>query len=260
MDAGRRSIGSALGHPPFVAAAVVLLAATVSTGPLARHWRVALRKAPVPLRKPLAQFDKAAVAGYAFRGAPTLDEAVADQMGATDYANWQFVDTSIPATRDPRRQVSCFITYNTGRPDLVPHIPDNCYLGAGYQITEAANLTIKLSGAAPGLQEVPVRAITFVKSDVFERATPTVIYTFQCNGTFLNTRTQVRTRLGNPFDKGAYFCKVEVTFGGPDCVPRYCTRDETIEAAEKFLSQLLPVLLRDHLPDWAAVQTDEPTP
>jgi hypothetical protein len=180
-------------------------------------------------------------------------------LGAADQATWQFIDASVAGLRDPRRLVTCFVTYNTGRPDLVPHIPDNCYLGAGYQIVEAGNVNIEIAGPVAESEEVPVRAITFVKSDVFERAEPTVVYTFHCNGKFLNTRTQVRAQLGSPFDKGAYFCKIEVSFGGPHSAPRDCTRDETIEAAEKFLSQMLPVLLRDHLPDWEAVQRGEPT-
>jgi hypothetical protein len=220
---------------------------------------VALRKAAVPLRKPLAEFDKTALAGYEFQAAPSMDPAIANGLGATDYANLQFIDTSVSGPRDPARLVHCFISYSTGRPNLVPHIPDNCYLGAGYEIVGTANLSMEITGPAAEPQEVPVRAISFVKSDVFQRATPTVVYTFHCNGTFLNRRTQVRAQLGNPFDKGAYFCKIEVSFGGPNSAPRHCTRDRTIEAAEKFLSQMLPVLLRDHLPDWEAVQHGEPT-
>lgn len=256
MDSNTGWFGRAVKHPPFLAAVLVLLAATVSAGPLTDAMRVALRKDPVPLQKPLAEFDREALPDYEFLAAQPVDKAILNQLKAADYAQWRFVDRTVENSRAPLREVSCFISHNTGRPGLAPHIPDNCYLGAGYELTKAENLSTQIPGA-DGDIDVPVRAVTFVRSDVHNRATPTVVYTFHCNGEFVNTRTAVRTRMGNPFDKGAYFCKIEVTFGGPRCLPQYAGREESIEAAEKFLSQLLPALLRDHLPDAAALKAGD---
>jgi hypothetical protein len=72
----------------------------------------------------------------------------------------------------------------------------------------------------------------------------TVVYTFRCNGEFVCTRTGVRlliNELGNVY---AYFGKVEISF--PDA-----TREEAVVASEKLLNRVLPVLERDHWPDFA---------
>ena len=236
----------------------MLIAASVFAGPVAQHLRVVLRKEAVPLRKPLGELDKAALGEYRFNGAHIIPAATLGPLGTTEYIDWRLIDTMVSRRRDPLRSVQCFVTFYTGKPDLVPHTPDACYLGHGYTKVEAEGLEFAIRGPNLRPLEVPVRAITFVKSDVFERATPTVVYTFHCNGKFVNTRTQVRAQLADPFDKGAYYCKVEVTFGAPKSRPRHPGRQESIAAAEKFLGRLLPVLLEEHLPDWEAVRQGAP--
>ena len=258
MSRGSPSLSQALRQRPFLVCAGVLIAATVFAGPVARHMRVVLRKDPVPLRKPLGELDKTALGEYRFEGAIIIPETTLGPLGTTDYIDWRFTDTTVSRRRDPLGSVQCFVTFYTGKPDLVPHTPDACYLGHGYRMREADNLEFAIRGPNLRPLEVPVRAISFVKSSVFGQATPTVVYTFHCNGKFVNTRTQVRAQLADPFDKGAYYCKVEVTFGAPKSRPRHPDRQESIAAAEKFLERLLPVLLEEHLPDWEAVRQGGP--
>ncbi|MFQ5489192.1 MAG: exosortase-associated EpsI family protein [Phycisphaerae bacterium] len=254
MNGSRGPISAALTQPPFVAAAALLLAAVVVRGPIASRFNLVQQKAAVPLRRPLSDLDKDGLREYSFARAVPMDEAVVAALGTEAYIDWQFVDASIKRNRDPRRYVRCFISYYTGSPSLVPHIPDNCLLGSGYQISAAENLSwaIPVGGSEP--LEVPTRAVTFVKTGVFDKAEPTVIYTFHCNGKFTNTRNGVRARIADPFAKGAYFCKVEISFGGGNSIPATPTREQSIQATKKFLTRLLPVLLRDHLPDWQAFQ------
>ncbi len=236
-------------QPSFLACVALLLAATVLAGPIAKHMQVVMRKEAVPLRKPLTEMDKALLGEYEFQVSHAVEEAIANQLGTDIFIDWQFIDTSIKNQRDPRRFVRCFLSYYTGKPDQVPHIADNCFLGAGYQIESKGNLSAQVSDL-----EVPIRAVTFLKTDVHGRAQPTVVYTFHCNGEFKCTRDGVRTKLSNPFDRGAYYCKIEIMFGNPRALPATPNRDDTIEAASKFLGRLIPVLLEDHLPDWQAVQ------
>ncbi len=221
---------------------------------------VVLRKAPVPLRKPLHRVDRDALGEYEFARAYTIDPAVVASLGTDQYIDWEFVDTSLTDARDPLRRVRLFITYYTGQPDLVPHRPDECFVGNGYEITRTGNHTLDLHNHRGAPLKVPVRAVTFVKSSVYYRDQPTVVYTFHCNGEFANMRTDVRLRMANPFHKGAYYCKIEVRFGRRSATRNQMNagREETIEAARKFLDQLVPVLLRDHLPDWEAVQQGRP--
>ncbi len=246
---------SAFWRPPFVACVVVLVGAAVFAGPGVAWFKVKLRKEAVPLRRPLGEFDKAALGEYDFLLASTIDPAVVATLGTELYMNWTFENSRIKKPSDPARRVQILVTYYTGKPSLVPHTPDVCYLGSGYLQQEAANLEFDLTDLDGEPFSVPVRAVTFVKSAVGGRESPTVVYTFHCNGDFVSTRQDVREKLANPFTKGAYFCKIEVSFGWPGASPTTPNRDRCIKAAEKFLARFLPVFLRDHLPDWEAVES-----
>lgn len=257
MTADFRRTLAALRHPPFVTCVVILVVAAVCTGPVADWMDIVLRKDPAPLRKPLPELNKDALGEYRWPvgGAHTIDAALLASLGTEEYIDWEFIDTTEAGAGNPLRRVRAFVTYYTGKPDLVPHTPDVCYRGSGYEITKTGNPTLELQDAESEPLSVPARAVTFVKSSVKYNEEFTVVYTIHCNGKFVNTRTDVRWRLANPAHKGAYYCKVEVSFGREGSKHRRnAGREETIQAAEKFLARFLPVLLRDHLPDWEAVQ------
>jgi len=255
MTADSRRTLAALWHPPFVTCVVILVAAAVFTGPAADWMNIVLRKDPVPLRRALAELNKDALQEYRFNQAHTIEPALLATLGTEEYIDWEFIDTTVTGAGNPLRRVRAFLTYYTGKPDLVPHTPDVCYRGSGYEIRKTGNPTLELQDARGEPLSVPARAVTFVKSSVKYNEETTVVYTIHCNGKFVNTRTDVRWRLANPADKGAYYCKVEVSFGREGSKHRRnAGREETIQAAEKFLARFLPLLLRDHLPDWEAVQ------
>jgi len=256
MTDNSRGVRSALFRPPFVACVVVLFAAAVFAGPGVRWFKVTLRKDPVPLRRPLSELDKSALGEYEFIKANTIPPAVADALGAQSYIEWEFRDTSVKGTKNPLQWIRLLITYDTGKPSLVPHTPDWCYQGGGYKITKAENVKLSLPTADGDEIPLPLRVVTFEKTSVSNRDTPTVVYTFHCNGQFMCTRTDVRRKLGDPRDRGAYFCKIEVSFGSPRSKPRNAEREESIAAAHRFLGRLLPVLLAEHLPDREAVKRD----
>ncbi|MCH7814426.1 MAG: exosortase-associated EpsI family protein [Planctomycetes bacterium] len=255
MAANLRSVLVGLRHPPFLACVVVLVGAIIGAGPVAERLAIVLRKQAVPLRQPLNRMDKANLGPYRFIRAYALEQAVVDALGTDLYIDWEFKDERAKG-KSPLRRVRLFVTYYTGRPDLVPHTPDQCWLGAGYEIKERGSRTLDLHGADAKPLRVPVRAVTFQKSGIRHRDRPTVVYTFHCNGKFVNGRTEVRRLLANPWDQGAYFCKIEVRFGRQDQTSIAAGREETIEAAGEFLDRVLPVLLRDHLPDWEVFQAE----
>ena len=78
-----------------------------------------------------------------------------------------------------------------------------------------------------------------------------VVYTFRVCDEWHAEREEVRRTLGNPFVRSAYFCKVELGFA----LPPGKTEEAAKKAAEdgkRFLAVALPVLVRDHWPDWNA--------
>ena len=250
---------AALKHRPFIVCVVLLTAATISTGRMTKWMKVALRKEAVPLRKPLTELNRQALGEYEFAQATLLDPATVSALGTEEYIDWEFRDTSVTYRNDPLLFVRALITYYTGKPNLVPHTAEVCWSATGFEIVEKGSVTLNMAGAGHAPMEIPARAVTFEKSAVYDHDRPTVIYTFHCNGEFLAERSLVRARLANPFDKGAYFCKVEVSFHGQRTKARSAGREETIQAAQKFLSRLLPALLDEHLPDWEAVCQNEGT-
>ncbi len=234
---------------PFVLACIVLSVAAFGVSPIVFKM-ASEEKKPVPLTHPLSDFTKTALGEYKFLHSNQMEAAIEDALGTSDYIDWLFEDTSIKDTRHPLRNPRLFVTYYTGGRDLVPHTPDQCYLGAGYEPIKTENLNVDIRSIN---QEIPIRAITFQKSAIFSKETPTVLYTFHCNGVFVCTRNDVRLRISSPMEDHAYFCKIEVTFGTANSSPRNASREDTVKAASKFLNSILPKLLYDHLPDWEKV-------
>jgi hypothetical protein len=110
------------------------------------------------------------------------------------------------------------------------------------------NRVVEVEGVPGG--KVPVRVLTFVKGGIYDYDEPTVVYTFHCNGQFAARRDEVRLAVLDPRDRYAYFSKVEVTFGWQGARPRNAGKEETVRATTKLLMYVLPLLLREHWPDW----------
>ncbi|HUU84934.1 MAG TPA: exosortase-associated EpsI family protein [Phycisphaerae bacterium] len=252
MQGDSRRWAAALKRPPFIVCVLLLAGATVMAGPVARKLKLVLRKDAVPLRKPLTELNRDALGEYKFTHATLLDPATVATLGTDLYLDWEFEDTAVTDRNSPLRLVRVLITYYTGKPTLVPHIPEVCVTATGSQMAQAGDVTLDVVGPGGEPMQIPARAVTFQKSAVYDHDRPTVVYTFNCNGDFLPRRNLVRARLANPFEKGAYLCKVEVGFRARRMKTRSAGREETIQAAQKFLSRILPVLLEEHLPDWEA--------
>ena len=250
-DARKRRSGQI--SVPFLLTIVVLLAA-LGVRPFLKGTLGSQEKLPVPLRKPLAQLDKNALGPYEFEGRAPVNAAVEESLGTDEYITWGFCDTSVKSAHDPLRHLTLHVAYYTGGRDLVPHTPDQCMKGAGYEPTEAANIEIPIELI---YQRIPLRVLTFEKSSIMNNETPTVCYTFSVNGKFACTRNGVRREINFLGREHGYFCKIEVSFGSGMSSPRNPTREESIDASQRFLNRLLPVLLKEHLPDWDKVLAAE---
>ncbi len=242
-----RSLAGSLRRRGFVACVIML--ALMTAGFYAVTWKMRLRKLPVPLRAPLAKLDKSALfPPYRFKEAFDINPEVLDTLGTDQYIQWILYDESVDEA-NPVRRVSLFITYYTGQPDPVPHIPEACYLGAGYLVRKSEDWTVSL----PELKlEIPARLLELEKRGRLGSEQPIVAYLFGVNGQFASDRNAVRAIIGNPFEPYSYFSKVEVRFDSPTtgATPN---REQARAAADRLFKKLVPVLVNNHWPDWKAL-------
>ena len=211
-------------------------------------WNVWLQKRPCPLRKPLDKLDRSALHPYEWERSITLSPDTLNSLGTDQYLQWVLEDVSLDDANSPIKRAILFITYYTGEPDPVPHIPDVCYLGSGFDIAASDDREMQIPELG---RTVPVRLLEFERVGRGAEPRLTVLYTFHTNGQFATGRNQVRTIVGNPFEEYAYFCKVELRFESR--AGQSATRDELMEGGTKLFRRLLPLLIEQHLPDWAAL-------
>ncbi|MBI4719144.1 MAG: exosortase-associated EpsI family protein [Planctomycetes bacterium] len=234
--------------PHFAMAVAMLSVAAVLAGPVTRYMKIKQVKLPLPLKAPLEGFSAAALAPYRVVDKQVLDASIVEALGTEQYLSWLLENPSVPE-QDPLRLASLLVTYYSGGKDMVPHTPDVCYFGAGYQPAQPhENLTLTLAGLPPGAERVPIRLLTFVKTAIHDHRKLSVVYTFHCNGRFAATRQDVRYLINDLRNTYAYFSKVEVSFP-------LATREQNVEGAGRLLERVLPELIRNHWPDFAAAES-----
>ncbi len=227
-----------------------------AVGLKAAAWKlgVVLRKEAVPLKRPLQLFDARKLAPYyeldkvrTDRLEPITEDMI-EALGTRDYLQVYLVDTRKPEG-DPTQIALLFVTYYTGKPDLVPHEPDVCWAAAGYDKVSAATEHVRVPGInAPG-DELPVRVLEF-RAGQQDQLTATgadvvsVTYFFHANGHYALTRNDVRETMSNPLQRTAYFAKVEVTFTSGGSIR--AGKDASVAALAPLLERVMPVLFADH--------------
>ena len=244
-------------QPAFLVCALLLLTGATTKSLVIRFLGWQFTKYPLPLKKTLQEMDEKAIAPYVVNKKLRIDNPdVLETLGTEDYLQWIIVDPDAePAS--PTRYCSVFVTYYTGNPDMVPHVPDECYAGGGN--TRLAGYVDSASLHRDGIQTAQTIAyqnILFGGGDTLLTTDIKfyVCYLFHANGEYSGSRTETRKILGQNFlSKYSYFSKVEWQFYGIDAFGRvYPDRQQVIQASEKLLQVLLPELERDHWPDWDA--------
>ncbi len=227
---------------------VVLLSVGAVSVQLLKAYGFQFSKERLDLKAPLTSLDQRKILPYRLKGSDRIPKEEVEALGTEEYIRWRLEDTSVRRGRSPLRWPTLFVTYYSGQPDQVPHVPEECFLGGGYQQLASREVTIKVPELEAAFGEIPLRIVSFQKESAIGGATvPSVAYLFSVNGKFVASRNAVRWTLSNPFEKYGYFAKVEVSFGrrgGPE------DPEVVRKAAERLLGKLLPVLVRDHLPDW----------
>lgn len=237
----------------FLVCFVILLAAAASKALIINSLGIQLTKLPIPLQTPLEDFDAASLSPYTVLNQQKItNQDTLESLGTDEYLQWLLEDTEA-ASSSPTRYCSLFITYYTGNPDMVPHVPNECYVGGGNELVGSQTLSLQLPEQGKvGFQYVQFRQ---TKADNLQASNDfTVQYLFHANGQYCQSRTDTRTTLFDWFSRYSYFCKVEWKFFGQDAFGLTSPdKEETLEASAKLLSALLGELEKNHWPDWEKV-------
>lgn len=253
-------------QPAFLICAVVLAIAGGGMSVVIKSLGIYLEKEYLPLKKSLDLLDETELVSYQVISKEKIEnEEILKGLGTTDYLQWVLEDLEAPSN-SAVRYCSLFITYY-GLPDVVLHVPEECYLGSGYGKPESDNVTFRLSRG--GVEEkIPGKYLIFSNesSDYFRKSPKfLVLYLFNVNGVYSNSRQKTRAILyKNLFGKHSYFCKVEWKFFGKGFGAGlsnkvvYPDKDEAVAASKRLLSVVLPVLEKEHWPVWEKTGTSEP--
>jgi hypothetical protein len=231
---------------------VVLALAASGLSIMQSRFKIWLNKEPIPPKKALDLLDESKLEPFTVISKEEItSNDIVDSLGTEDYLQWVLVDSDA----DPKSAVSKFLLFITyyGKADSVPHVPEECYTGGGFKKVTSDPITFRVSNTTDSnlsSKDIPGRYVTFTRanSELWSSGLSfPVLYLFNVNRDYTNTRTEARLILGkNIRGKHSYFSKVEIVFnqmGGQ------VDEDSAVKTTEKLLGVLLPVLEQDHWPD-----------
>ncbi len=236
-------------QPAFLICAAVLAFTAGISPSVIKHLGISLKKEPLPLKNPLSTLDKFPLIPYKVVDKQTIENPdVIETLGTEDYIQWILEDTSA-GQLDKTRYCNLFVTYYSAI-DVVPHTPEICYIGGGLQQVSSDEVMLNIKSASPeanDLRQIGTRYIGFAStsSDLLAGDTTfPVLYIFSVNGQYCSGRDQTRRILNkNLFGKFSYFSKVEWKFYGNNFGRViYPDKKEAVEASEKLLKVILPIL------------------
>jgi hypothetical protein len=211
-------------------------------------------KHPIELRKSLENLDENKLQSFKVISKDRIqNNDVLESLGTKDYLTWQLEDTK--ASKDsPVRLCSLFIAYYP----LFTNVRqlwfiDKIYLGGGYfplsreqiRLYSADNPSVvpKTAPMNVGYVELP-----YQNGQAEKRFG--VLYLYMVNGDYASDRSEAMSLLNKDRDrKQIYLSKVELKFFGESLGHRiYPDKQQAIQASEKLLALLLPILQNEHWP------------
>lgn len=249
-------------QPAFLICTVLLALSAGGMSLAIKCFDVYLEKEPLSLKKPLNLLDEDALLPYKVVTKRIIEnEDVIKTLGTEDYIQWILEDPEVESD-SPVRRYMLFVTYY-GLADRVPHVPEECYTGGGYQKVTSDSIIFEVTQAdleesAAGGKKTALRTKQIGgKYLVFENTGTgnlwmthkfPVLYLFRVNGKYAGNREEARIALGrNLFRKFSYFSKVEIVFNQNLKEP---TKEDVIIASQKLLGVVLPILEKEHWPNW----------
>ena len=239
-------------QPAFLICVILLAIAASSMSLAIKSFGVYLEKEPLPLKKPLELLDENDLSPYKVRSKEKIkNKEIVKALGTEEYIQWVLEDTQAD-DNSPFHNCFVFITYYK-LADRVPHVPEECYTGGGYQKMTSDSMMLEVNGSIVSTQ-IPARQLVFAstKSNYWKANTKfSVFYLFNVNKKYANSRDQARTILNeNIFGKSSYFCKIEWNFLTKSGMRTNPDSKQAIAASQKLLNVILPILEKEHLPEW----------
>ncbi len=237
-------------QPAFLICVAVLTTAGAGMSIAVKSFGVYLKKEPLPLKKSFDLMDEGDLSSYRIVSKHKIEnEEIVAALGTEDYIQWILEDIEA-ADNSAIEKVMLFITYYQ-LPDRVPHVPEECYTGGGFQRLASDSVTLEINNNAGFQRKLRGKHLVFgsTKTDLWGKGEKfPVLYLFKVNGEYAASREEARIVLNkNLFHKSSYFCKVELVFNQTLIPPN---KEQVIKAGEKLLAVILPVLESKHWPDW----------
>ena len=259
----------------------ILLAGALGLNVAAEALELSFKKEAVPPRKPVAAIPAEMGPWVQVTIDQRFPPEIEEELGTDQYisrtyvdvrraeadvrADWEAAEVKDEALRhrliesvhrrDRNGVVQLHVPYYTGSVDTVPHIPDRCMLGAGFDLAEAGTRTLDV--LPPGGRPLTVSYREFQQRGRGGQVdmTNTVLYFFQVNGDYeYDAITGVRKRLQNLLESHAYFAKIEVGVTAP--TDPTAGDSAALAALQDFLQHAMPGI-EAVLPDWQAVKAAE---
>ena len=238
-------------QPAFLICVFVLAAGAAGMSMTMKRLGVILQKEPLLLQKSLDLLDEAELGPY--RVVPPKlkieNKDVLDALGTTDYIQWVMEDSE-EAADSPVKKCLLFIAYYRFA-DRVPHVPEECWTGGGYQKLPSQHVTLEIDDGVGFEAKIPAKYVVFGPkraSHWLDRVRIPNVYFFKVNGRYAGSREHARIALNkNLFGRSSYFCKVELVFNRSAFVPG---KEAVVKASERLLSVIVPILEREHWPKW----------
>ncbi len=238
-------------------------------------------KEPLPLKKPLDLLDEEDLSPYKVISKTKIEnKQIVKELGTEDYIQWVLEDTDVAADSAVRKLL-LFITYYE-LPDVVPHVPEECYTGSGFQRLTSDSITLEIThhglpdrkkhgqdGRATIRKKIQGKCLIFgtTKSNIWQKQGKfQVLYFFNVNNEYAGSREEARIALNkNIFGKYSYFSKVELAFNqsptlqsyGDEATSLVAGEKEALAAGQKLLGVILPILEARHWPDWPVLSEVE---
>jgi len=233
------------GQPAFVLCVLVLAASGLGMSVMTDSLGGYLTKRPLLLQRSLDDLDVRALGPFEVIARQRIEnQEIVDSLGTEDYIQWVLEDANDALGTG---RVMVFVTYYR-LPDRVPHVPEECYMGGGFQRLATDAMVLDL-----GETQLETKYLVFgaAGGPAWQGgARVPVVYFFKVNGQYAKDRDEARMLLNkNMFGKSSYFSKVELVFN-QQAAP--VTQDQVKRTSQRVLKRLLPVLEQDHWPDWAS--------
>lgn len=240
-------------QPAFLICVLVLAAGAAGMPILINSLGGFIEKEPLPLKQSLESLDANGLGSYEVVLKSKMEEDIIHTLGTESYIQWVLVDKNV-LPDSPVRKCMLFITYYE-LPDVVPHVPQECYVGGGNELVSEESVEIEvINGVFKRMLSVAYLTFSTKEGGLLAGADKfPVLYFFRSDGDYASSREQTRYILNkNLFRKNSYFSKVEWKFFNNNefGTQIYPNRKEAVEASRKLLALILPKLEKEYWPDW----------